>query len=211
MRRFASVLIVFLLAITLPSVSLSQVPTKASDTRPLQRGAKSPMVSFQNSEGKTLSLKDLTKEQPILLVFYRGGWCPYCNQHLGALQKAQKQLSELGYKVYAVSPDRPAKLKESASKQKLSYTLLSDSKMDASKAFGLAFRLDPALVKKYKDDYKIDIEADSGETHHMLPVPAAYIIDDAGVIQYSYSNSDYKVRVDIDELLIAARESARPF
>jgi peroxiredoxin len=83
--------------------------------------------------------------------------------------------------------------------------------MNLSQSMGLAFKLSDELVAKYKNEYKIDVEADSGETHHLLPVPAAYIIDSKGILQFSYYNADYKTRVNVQELLNAAREASRPF
>jgi peroxiredoxin len=140
----------------------------------------------------------------LVLIFYRGGWCPFCNKHLGQLQQAEPQLRELGYRIVAVSPDRPEKLKESTDKGGLSYTLLSDSSMVAAQAFGIAFEVDAPMLEKLAS-YNIDIEADSGETHHLLPVPAVFIVGKDGVIDFSYANPDYKTRLASEVLLAAAK------
>ena len=86
------------------------------------------------------------------------------------------------------------------------FELLSDSDMDAARAFGLAFKVDDALVETYKTQYGIDLEASSGRTHHELPVPAAYVVDQAGMIRFAFVNPDYKVRVDSEKLLDEARD-----
>lgn len=182
------------------------VPASAADVRPLLIGASVPEVTLRTADGKAFDLSAAVSRKPVTLIFYRGGWCPYCNLHLGQLQKAEADLVKLGYRILAVSPDRPAKLTQSVEKDKLTYTLLSDSSMAAAKAFGIAFRVDDATVEKYKG-YGIDLEAASGETHHLLPVPAVFIAGTDGVISFAYVNPDYKVRL-APEVLLAAAKSA---
>ena len=107
----------------------------------------------------------------------------------------------------AISADRPEKLQETVQKHMLTYTLLSDARMLAARAYGIAFQLDAAMVERYRG-YSIDLEAASGETHHLLPVPSVFLVDAGGVIRYAYSNADYKVRIPTDDLLAAATELA---
>ena len=151
---------------------------------------------------------------PTVLIFYRGGWCPYCNTHLGRLATIEDKLVELGFKIVAVSPDSPEtirknkeKLRESGVEANAHYQIYSDSKMNFSKAFGLAFKVDDETVTLYNEKHQIDLEGDSGETHHLLPVPAAYVVDDAGVVTFRYFNSDYKKRVEVEALLEAAKKT----
>lgn len=184
-----------------------KVPLKAEDAKPLLKGDRVPSVTLKTVEGAELNLLDAAKKQPTILLFYRGGWCIYCNRHFGELKKVESALQKLGYQILAISMDRVEKLKETKKKHKLTYQLLSDSQARAVKAFGLAFVLDDPTVELYKKRYGIDIEADSGETHHILPVPAAYVVDRSGLIQFVYSNPDYKVRIDPKELLKAAQEA----
>lgn len=103
----------------------------------------------------------------------------------------------------AVSPDLPEKLAATVNRHELTYHLLSDSKMRAARSFGIAFHVDDATVVRYRQ-YGLDLEGDSGETHHQLPVPAAYVVTE-GVIQFAYVNPNYRVRIDSDVLLAAAR------
>ncbi len=101
----------------------------------------------------------------------------------------------------AVSPDLPVYLNESIKSKKLAYPLYSDSKAKMIESFGVAFRLDDATVSQYLNEYKIDIERDSGEKHHHLPVPSVFIVDKDKKIFFSYVNPDYKVRLDHNDLL----------
>lgn len=179
----------------------SQIPQKAEDAKPLKIGDKVPSVTLRNADGLEIPLDKIIKNQPTVLIFYRGGWCVYCNKHFGQLKSVETPLSQLGYQIVAISPDRVEKLRESLKKHKINYLLLSDSNAEAMKKFNLAFRLDDATYSRYKNQYSIDIEKDSGQTHHLLPVPTAYVIDQKGIIRYRYTNPNYKERVDPQELL----------
>ena len=143
-----------------------------------------------------------------MIVFYRGGWCPYCNLQLSGLRLIEKDLQTLGYQLIAISPDRPEELRKTLGKDKLTYTLLSDSSAETMKAFGIAYRVDPATLKKYRG-YGMDIEKASGEIHHALPVPAVYVVDGDGILQFSYVHPDYRVRVPAEVVLAAARAIAQ--
>lgn len=180
------------------------IPDSAEKVQPLAVGSPAPSVTLQTAGGEAFDLGAALRRQPTVLIFYRGGWCPYCNVHLGQLQKAEAEIRALGYQVLAISPDRPEKLAESVEKLQPDYVLLSDHAMAAAQAFGIAFRVDDATLEKYKG-YGIDLEAASGETHHLLPVPAVFIVGTDGRIRFAYSNADYKVRLSPEEVLAAAK------
>ena len=186
----------------------SPVPNRAEDTNPLKAGVAAPSATLRRPDGSTVEMRTLYAAKPSVLIFYRGGWCPYCNVHLGQIAEAEPQLRDLGFQVLAISPDRPEELKKSIDKQNLTYQLLSDSDADLAKAFGLAFRVDDATVAKYRE-YKVDLNASSGRDHHVLPVPAVYIIDQTGTIRFAHANPDYKSRLEPEKLLAAAREAVK--
>ncbi len=118
--------------------------------------------------------------------------------------KIEPELLKLGYQIIALSADKPEYLQKSQLKHKPNYLLLSDSTMKAATAFGIAFRVDEPTVEKYKD-FGADIEAASGEKHHLLPVPAAFVIGSDGVVNFSYVNPDFRIRVSSEVLLAAAK------
>lgn len=163
-----------------------------------------PDVNLKATDGATVSLREKVAEKPTLLVFYRGGWCPYCSRHMMDLQKIEKEIVGLGYQVLAISPDRPEELSKSINTGELTYTLLSDSPMDVSKAFGIAFKVDSKTVARYKE-LGIDLEKSSGYDHHLLPVPAVFIVDQEGVVKFTYVNPNYRERINGDVLLTAAK------
>jgi peroxiredoxin len=150
-------------------------------------------------------LRNLASQKPSLVIFYRGGWCPYCNTHLSQLAEIEEQLYDMGIQILALSPDQPSYLKESTMEHNLNYKLLSDSDMNASKQFGLAFKVDTTTVNRYKRN-GLDLAERSGYDHYMLPVPAAFFVDTTATIRYRYYNPDYTVRIDNEELLTTVKE-----
>jgi peroxiredoxin len=120
------------------------------------------------------------------------------------LQKIEDDLYEIGYQLIAISPDRPEKLKTALMENELDYTLLSDSPMEATKAFGIAFKVDPKTVERYKS-VGIDLESDSGYDHHLLPAPAVYVLNTEGMVKFNYVNPNYRERINGDVLLTAAK------
>lgn len=187
-------------------LSLAVALNAAPEMKPLAVGEPIPAVSVRNDAGEPSLLPEVIAGRPTVLIFYRGGWCPYCTRHLAAIAEVEGELRAAGYQLLALSPDRPEKLRARPSHEQLPYTLLSDSKADAARAFGIAFCVEDALVETYKKSYGIDLEADSGETHHLLPHPAVFIIDASGVVRFVHVNPDYKVRLTPGEILAAVRQ-----
>ncbi len=181
--------------------ALAQAQTNST---PLKVGDSIPDVTLRTEEDKEVSLRKLVSEQPTVLIFYRGGWCPYCNRHLQSLAGIEKDLADAGVQLTAISMDQPSKLRETPHRDRLGYRLLSDSDAAAAKAFGIAFRVDDATVEKYKG-YGINLEAASGRSHHMLPYPSVFIANTNGVIRFAHVNPDYKVRLEPEKILEAAR------
>lgn len=199
---------ILILMMLFSSCTGSDVPESAEDVNPLEVDETIPRVNLVNSSGQETDLRNLISEKPALLIFYRGGWCPYCNAHLSKLVEIEEELYNLGIQIIAISPDQPSYLNESTEEHELGYRLLSDSNMDAAKKFGLAYKVDPETVTRYKEN-NMDIAARSGNDHSLLPVPAAFLIDTDGIIHYRYFNPDYKVRVENSELLRVSRELSR--
>lgn len=175
-----------------------------AEIRPLMVGDKIPAANLMTMEGDSFDLKKAAKENRLAIIYYRGGWCPYCNKHLGHLQKADPELQKLGYRIIAISADKPSKVRESHDDGNVTYTLLSDASMETAKAFGIAFEVDAPMIDLLTS-YNIDIEEASGEKHHLLPVPSVFLVGTDGIIDFVYANPDYKVRLETDVLLSAAK------
>lgn len=208
MRKILISFLIPLLIFALAAVSAG-VPEDATEVQPLERGVRLPDVVVRTSNCEKVALADLADGRPAAFVFYRGGWCPYCNVHLAELGEVAPQLEEQGYRIFAISPDRPEQVVEAAAEFEGGYTLFSDSTMEAAKAFGVAFRLDDETFERLHS-FGIDIEKASGEKHRLLPVPAVFLVDADGVITFRYYNPDYRERLSGEALLEAAAMAFGP-
>jgi len=157
-------------------------------------GEQAPDAQVTNLKGETVSLQSILSEKPTVLIFYRGGWCPYCNAHLAELNEVEDQVIQLGYQIVAISPDDAEHLSESVDKHSLKYQLFSDKQLRTAKEFGIVFQVPERLTKR------ID-EWSGGENKDGLPVPSVFIFNTDGEILFEYINPNYKVRISGDLLL----------
>lgn len=201
----------FLLATTLLLSSLTTLAQPIAQDEysisPLLNGEQIPAITLQDLNGKEVELTKLTEQKPTIFFFYRGGWCPFCNNQMGQLKAIEPKLIEMGFQLVGISPDTPAQLKASAAKNKLKYLLLSDEKMLASQAFGIAFYTSKQVTESYTNRLKLDNPlwtTPEGDKRLVLPVPAIYIADKKGLIHFQYLNPNYKVRPAPKLILTAA-------
>ncbi len=188
------------------SAASTNAPDRAEDTQPMKPGAVLPDPAVASLEGEKMPLSKVLGGKPAVLVFYRGGWCPYCNTQLSGLRKIVGDLEELGVRLIAVSPDSPESLKAGLEKTPVEYQLLSDSSAELIQALGIAFKVDEATREKYQG-YGIDLEkASGGQDHFLLPVPSVYMVDAGRTIRFQHSDPDYKVRLEEDAVLTAAKQ-----
>jgi peroxiredoxin len=182
----------------------TDIHDEASQVQPLLPGMKAAPFDVLDVTGNPLRFDPDSMKKPLVLTFFRGGWCPYCNLHLAELRKTEAELNNMGFDIWFISIDQPEVLYESLQQPDIGYTIYSDSKLQATRSFGLAFRIPDEMVEQYLE-YDVDLEAVSGETHHVLPAPATFIIGRDGIIQFQYTNPDFKVRLHPDVLMAAAR------
>lgn len=185
----------------------SEIAPTSMDVRPVPAGLQTPDVTLQTESGRPVQLKSLINK-PTVLVFYRGGWCPYCNTQLAGLREIEPKLTTLGYQILAVTPDSPDAIAQSRKDTKggaLPYTLLSDSQFVAAKAFGIAYYLDAKTSDAYLNQYKLNLNKEERTGKVVLPVPAVYLVGADGLLQYSFVHINYKVRLQNELLLHAAR------
>jgi peroxiredoxin len=208
MIKFKTLLFILLLCVpvgvVLAESQRTDIHSEASQVQPLLPGMKAPAFKVLTVESQPLMFDPDTMDKPLVLTFFRGGWCPYCNLHLSEMRKAESELKEMGFDIWFISIDKPSVLYASLDQPDIGYTILSDSRLDATRAFGIAFQLPDELVERYLD-YGIDLEAATGETHHVLPAPSTFVIGTDGIIHFEYTNPDYKVRLHPDVLLAAAK------
>lgn len=194
-------LFIFLVTLTTVANAQNAVPKSATAIAPLLIGEKIPDIILKSAENTAVPLVDLLKKKKTVLVFYRGGWCPYCNMHLQALAEAEKQILEQGFQIIAISPDAPANLKITEEKDKVKYTLLSDSKGELIKAVGIAYEA--------PENYKSVIHVNSnGVNTNFLPVPSVFVVNTENEILFEYISPDFKHRISA-ELLVSVLKNLK--
>ena len=178
---------------------------------PLGAGDNAPRFIVETANGEAFDFDPSKLDRPAVLLTFRGGWCPFCNMYLSEMRHVIPEMRKMGVDVLFLSGDRPEMLFESLSQETqedidgLDYTILSDANAQAAKALGIAFRASERTLNWLSDK---DIADSSMMKHGVLPVPAVFAIDTDGVIQFAFTNADYKVRLPADELMAAAREIA---
>jgi peroxiredoxin len=163
-------------------------------------GDKAPGFTLKDPEGNLVSSTELLAKGSLVISFYRGVWCPFCNLELQALQTASSQIEARGARLVAISPQTGSNSRKSQRDNKLTFPILSDEKSRVAAAFGLRFSLPDYLVELYKG-FKNDLPAFNDDPAWVLPMPARYVIGSDGIIAYAEVNPDYTQRPDPSELL----------
>ncbi len=173
----------------------------------LKAGDKLPDFSLSDPYGNTVSSTDLLARGPLVISFYRGVWCPYCNMELQALEDSLPKFRELGASLVAISPQNPVNSRKSVRQNNLTFPILSDPHNEVAAAFGLRFEMQDYLVDLYKS-LKNDLPAFNGDPSWSLPMPARYVVRQDGVILYAEVNPDYTRRPEPEDMLPALRLAA---
>ncbi len=170
----------------------------------LKVGEKAPDFELPDPTGKRVKLSALLANGPVVLNFYRGEWCPYCNLEIRALQQLLPEFQQAGAQVVAISPELPNNSLTMQEKHELSFPVLSDVGNGVARDYGLVFSLDASLRPLYQG-FGIDIPAHNGDESYDLPVPATYVVDATGTVRYAYANADYTLRAEPAEVLAAVK------
>jgi peroxiredoxin len=168
--------------------------------RAKKAGDVAPEFVLRDADGKVVSSRELLARGPLVLSFYRGVWCPYCNMELQALQEALGEITARGASLVAISPQTAPNSRKSQRDNKLSFPIVSDVKSEVADAFGIRFALPAELVALYKS-FKNDLPTFNDDPSWVLPMPARYVIGTDGIIAYAEVNPDYTQRPDPSELL----------
>jgi peroxiredoxin len=189
------------------------VARTAAEIQPLRVGDNAPRFTVETVDDERFEFDPRNLEKPVVLISFRGGWCPFCNMHLSELRHAIPEIRGMGVDVLFLSGDRPELLLASLGRETqdeidgLGYTILSDANAQAAIALGIAFKASDSTIQRRRDKGD-DIEESSMARHGVLPVPAVFAISREGIITFASANPDYKVRVPADELLAAASKIA---
>lgn len=166
----------------------------------LKVGDIAPDFNAKDQNGKTVSLKQALKNGPVVMLFYRGQWCPFCNKQLSRFSDSLSQLTAKGASVLAITPENAENVKKTIEKTKASFPVLEDEGLTIMKLYKVNFAVDENTITKYKG-YGIDFDKANGSNGANLPVPATYIIGQNGKIKYVFFNTDYRKRASVQEIL----------
>jgi peroxiredoxin len=167
----------------------------------LKNGAVAPEFSAKDNAGKTLDLKSLLKShKTVVLFFYRGQWCPYCNKHIKQLQDSLQLLTSKGAYVVGVTPETGENINKTIDKTHASFSIIQDEDYKIMKAYDVNYTVNDETLSQLKK-YGIDLEKNNGNTDRVLPVPATYVIDHSGKIIYVHFDKDYTKRPSVSTIL----------
>jgi peroxiredoxin len=179
-----------------------QLADSGQATAALAVGAVAPDFTLPSATGGAVHLGELLAAGPVVLTFYRGAWCPYCNLTLRALQQHHDQITTRGARLVAVSPQIPDESLTLADKHALAFEVLSDVGSQVARQYGLAFDLPGDLAAVY-DKLGVDLQRVNGGHPRTLPLPATYVIAPDGVVGWSFVNTDYTLRAEPADILAA--------
>lgn len=204
-QTLAALLVIF--SFQSAALDRTQIADTAEDVTPLLNGQMVPKGTLRTADGAPVSLQAMIMQKPSIILFYRGGWCPYCNRQLAGLKDIEQDLVDMGYQVLAISPESPAKLQEQKLETEFAVKLLSDESLDTIKGFGVGFYVPAETKDRYKSKWNIQLTDEAGSDRAVLPAPSIFITDKTGLIKFNYVNPNFKVRPSAELLLQAAKLS----
>ena len=180
--------------------AIDELTASELTNKALRTGDVFPSFTLPNVNGNTISSEALLEEGPLVVAFYRGGWCPYCNIELKALQQILPQLHKKGAQLVAISPESPDNSLSTIEKNNLEFEVLTDKDNVFAKSIDLVYQLPTDLVALYKT-FGIDLVKSQGNTNSELPISGTYVIASSGKIIYHFIEEDYKLRADTEAIL----------
>jgi peroxiredoxin len=164
--------------------------------------SKAPDFKGKDQNGNEVVLKDLRKKGPVVIIFYRGYWCPYCNKELQKLEDSLQLIKEKGAQLIAITPEKQEGITKTVERTKATYPIITDYELKIMKAYDVAYQVDTKTIDRYKMA-SIDLAANNGQKPEAvyLPVPAVYIIGKDGEIKYRFFEEDYKKQAAVKDIL----------
>jgi peroxiredoxin len=164
-----------------------------------------PEFELTNATGDTVKLSDLLEKGPLVISFYRGGWCPYCNIELNALQDSLWAIREQGAELVAISPEVPAQSLATREKHELDFEILTDTNNEVARQLGIVHQIDDELNEVYQS-LGINIDEHNQDGKNELPLPATYVIDQNRIIRWAFVRADYRLRAEPAEVIEALKQ-----
>ncbi|MEM9674192.1 MAG: peroxiredoxin-like family protein [Cyclobacteriaceae bacterium] len=164
-----------------------------------QEGDTAIDFTLPNAQGQSVSLKEYLQKGPVVLTWYRGGWCPYCNITLRALQQSLPAFKAEGANLLALTPELPDKSLSTQEKNELEFEVLTDQNSEIARKYGLVFKLTPEVSELYKKNFSL--EEYNGNDSDELPLAATYVIDQQKVVQYAFLDAEYRHRAEPQQII----------
>jgi peroxiredoxin len=180
--------------------SIEDLKTKNIEENSIKVGDAFPVFSLPNANGEMVSSVKVLKNGKMIIAFYRGAWCPYCNLELAALQNVLPQIKSKNATLIAISPQSPDNSLSTIEKNKLEFEVLTDFNNDLASKIGISFKLQEFIVPVY-ESVGIDVPKHNKNEENTLPVPAVYVINENGIIESRFIDTNYMNRVNIEQLL----------
>ncbi|MFQ5660735.1 MAG: peroxiredoxin-like family protein [Gammaproteobacteria bacterium] len=180
--------------------SMQNLKDSGITEKAIKEGDKAGSFTLPNAKGENISLDALLEQGPVVLSFYRGAWCPYCNLELKALQEKLPEIESLGAKLLAISPQVPDKSLSTAEKNELEFEVLSDVGNQVARQYGLVFEIDEDVRAVY-DDFGIDMNDYNGDSSYTLPIPSTFVIDTDATVVKAHNDVDHRKRLEPDEII----------
>lgn len=166
-------------------------------------GQNAPNFELPNPNGETVSLEHLLTQGPVIVTFYRGSWCPYCNLQLRALQARLEEIHTLGATLVAISPQVPDGSMTKDEISQMDFIVLSDQDANIASSYGVAWEVPEFLIEHMRKDRNLDLEAINNGNGNILPIPATFVLDRSGIITWRYVDVDYRTRSEPDDIIEA--------
>jgi peroxiredoxin len=184
---------------------IAEVAATCIDENAPNVGDKATLFELPDAGGRMVKLADLLKKGPVVLTWYRGGWCPYCNISLRGLVEAEPSIRQLGATLVAITPETPDYAENTIKADALTYEVLSDSGNRVAHQYRIAYKV-PEQVSARMKTFKIDLAVRNGDTSDELPLPATYVIDQEGTIRWAFVDADYRKRAEPADVVEALRK-----
>ena len=204
--RYSKLIFAFVILFTVITSALSQTYKTVDDAKGLLPGSNAPLFVARDADGKDYSLVEALADGPVVVIFYRGYWCPHCNRHLARIQDSLGLIYEKGASVIAVSPEKPEYLNETKEITGSEFTLLFDEGYRIANAYDVSFLPAQRKLMKYNTFTKASLKESHSDESQRLPIPATYIINQEGLITWRQFDPNYKNRSTIKEIIQALSE-----
>jgi peroxiredoxin len=169
----------------------------------LKVGARAPDFALPDANGKTIKLSEMLAKGPVVVTWYRGGWCPYCNIALRGFHKSLPEIRSAGANLIAISPETPDNSLTTTEKNHLDFEVLSDRGSKVARAYGVSYKIPKVIADQFKG--RLDLAKYNGDDAGELPLGVTYVIDREGIIRYAFVDADYRKRAEPSDVIAALR------